>query len=659
MGPSSIIDADTRPTDETGVAACEGPRARSGRTLWGALALASVATILSFGLQSRLFWDDLNLIGEIDAQVSAGIVADLFASDFFDRTPDSEDAHYYRPLVTASYALGAALWESDPFYYSVSNLLFHLLVCGLLFGLLLRFGASPVVAAGGTTLFGLMPRLTESVFWISGRTDIMATVFVLASLLVYRDDDRAHLRRGAAGMLLFLGLLCKEVAVAGLAGLTLHELARTLERRRRGERIGALLRSFAVHAAPIWTSLFVYMVIRLTVLQGLWQTSLSLGVGSRIGLAAESLGRYALMLLDPVHPALRIGSIFAPRDAPLMALGVIVAIAFLVLFVRLLRRNSESGQLLGLALAGSSLALVLHLLPFGSDVIAADRLLYMPVAGLTLLGTFAFVRLPHTGRRIGGGFAVIAIAVFAVVSFGRAEQWGDDTRLWHHTLSYSDRHDALPHSWMGIALLERDEPRAALVHFEQALRIETSRPPAYRKRSLILELLANTSIALSAIGRDPEALHAIDQALQFQPTDSGYLIQRARILGRLLRFDDAQAALALAISGSGDSPAPVPLAKELRAVAREWNALPKPTASESVTLQATRASLYERLGAMPAAEAIWRDVLARPDAGVDLILAAARFHTFRADPSQAEALIARLFADSDEHDRAAMMLRAA
>ena len=146
-------------------------------------ALLVIATVLAFGVQDRLIWDDLELIGGLPSKTSAGSLMTVFGGDFFARGADAAELHYYRPIVQLTYLLGALFWNADPWAYGVSNLVFHLTACLLLFALLGRFGATPLAATLGTLVFGLMPRLTESVFWISGRTDVLASVFVLAALL--------------------------------------------------------------------------------------------------------------------------------------------------------------------------------------------------------------------------------------------------------------------------------------------------------------------------------------------------------------------------------------------------------------------------------------------------------------------------------------------
>lgn len=135
--------------------------------------------------------------------------------------PRSAGGGYYRPLIGLSFYLDRMLWLLDERMLHLENLLLHLCNALLVF-LLARMiiteerrkdSLAPLLAG---ILFGVHPLATESVNWISGRTDLLAGLFVLASslmLLRYRSHGRP-LFLAAAGFLFLLGILSKEVAVA-------------------------------------------------------------------------------------------------------------------------------------------------------------------------------------------------------------------------------------------------------------------------------------------------------------------------------------------------------------------------------------------------------------------------------------------------------------
>src|SRR5438067_5667176 len=100
---------------------------------------------------------------------------------------------FFRPLFIWSYVIDSRIWGAHPFGYHLTNLILHGLNAFLVFKLALKLiqrfapisrgGTSVAIAAAA--LFLLHPSHTEAVTWISGRADLIATFFVLASVLAY------------------------------------------------------------------------------------------------------------------------------------------------------------------------------------------------------------------------------------------------------------------------------------------------------------------------------------------------------------------------------------------------------------------------------------------------------------------------------------------
>ena len=143
-------------------------------------ALALHARTIGFGFS---YLDDDALILEQQATLTEpSAVWRAFARPYFQSS--GRDHAYYRPLVTASFALDAAWSGSHPRGYHLTNILLAALGAGLLFRLLLGFGYGPGVALFGGLLYAVHPALTETVAWIPGRNDSLLVVFALAAWLL-------------------------------------------------------------------------------------------------------------------------------------------------------------------------------------------------------------------------------------------------------------------------------------------------------------------------------------------------------------------------------------------------------------------------------------------------------------------------------------------
>jgi hypothetical protein len=134
-----------------------------------------------------------------------------------------EHGGFFRPLFILSYLIDTRIWGARPFGFHLTNVVLHSLNAFLTFLLSLRFVedlklttvTKRMIAICAGTLFLLHPSHTEAVSWISGRADVLATFFCLASLLSYLEYARG--RRTSQLVLSLscfaLGLLAKESAI--------------------------------------------------------------------------------------------------------------------------------------------------------------------------------------------------------------------------------------------------------------------------------------------------------------------------------------------------------------------------------------------------------------------------------------------------------------
>lgn len=128
---------------------------------------------------------------------------------------------YFRPLLALSFILDREIWLLNERIMHFENVVFHLLNIAIVYNLALQLlpenereeSYSPLIAA---LCFGLHPINTESVNWISGRSDVMAGTFVLLSALYLVKFKMGYKRRFLLFSLLslILGVLTKEVAMA-------------------------------------------------------------------------------------------------------------------------------------------------------------------------------------------------------------------------------------------------------------------------------------------------------------------------------------------------------------------------------------------------------------------------------------------------------------
>ncbi len=134
-------------------------------------------------------------------------------------------AVYYRPIIMMSFYLDRDLLKLYSGFMKFENVIFHI-INSLLVYLLTYQLLSPekrsksMVPLLSGLFFGLNPVNTESVNWISGRSDLLACVFVLlsANCLIKFKRTQNYVYLPLIALFVVLGALTKEASIAFTGG---------------------------------------------------------------------------------------------------------------------------------------------------------------------------------------------------------------------------------------------------------------------------------------------------------------------------------------------------------------------------------------------------------------------------------------------------------
>ncbi len=375
--------------------------------------LGLVAVVFAPSLAGDFVWDDVLLIRDNPNAHSLAAGWRVAFGDFFGSAAGQPQGGYLRPVPAL---LNAATWAvagARPWVFHLQNLALHLAAVALLMAVLRALGARALGWVGAGLLFGLHLRQVEAVAFISGRPDLLAAAGVLAATWLHLRARRDG--GGAVGPLAVvafgLAALSKEVALVWPVALAVLEgsgaVAPTPRRRR------AL---FAGYGAVIAAVVIGRLVGDIQVPVRLYFEA------SQAPIAALSLvGHYAVWLLTPDARALY-DHLPVATASGWTALGaaIVVAVAGLVW----VNRRKPAG--FGWALAAVALAPVLHLVPI--PALAADRYLYLPLAGLAVALGVGLSRWDH--HRAAWGLICAAALVLGVFSTQRVRDWQDEVTLW-------------------------------------------------------------------------------------------------------------------------------------------------------------------------------------------------------------------------------------
>src|SRR2546423_6912579 len=234
---------------------------KTGALLQRAWVRCALLALLGFAvhfqsLQGQLIWDDQYLARDNPFIKSPVLILESFRHYLF---LDSFSAHY-RPVQNISYIFDYLIWNTDPYGFHLSNVLWHVGSGILLYLLLARLwkgflGDSrrsfvSIAAFFAALLWVVHPVHSAAVDYISGRADSLAFFFACGSWLLYlrgRETKRPAVR-GLLFLLAALSLLlalCSRESVSLWVAIFLGHLFGFRKNKARRGKI-ALLVGFPV-----------------------------------------------------------------------------------------------------------------------------------------------------------------------------------------------------------------------------------------------------------------------------------------------------------------------------------------------------------------------------------------------------------------------------
>jgi tetratricopeptide (TPR) repeat protein len=610
------------------------------------LLLAIAAPYLP-AVDGPFLWDDRPLfLGEGGTQVRPPLSRKdpfaVFLRPFWQPGATSKETiSFYRPLITLSYELDLRLHGENPVGFHLTNLAFHLLNCALLYLLCRRHGAPQLLGAAAVLLWGLFPRLTESVTWISGRTDVLATTFCLLALLLHRPTLG---RRLLSALCIGLGLLCKEVAAAAALALALCEV----EALPAGPMDLRDLRRLALRLTPLALCCLGYGLLRTHVLSSVVRDGPGpLPPWLRLIHVPEALGAYALMLIDPWHPATQIGLLGKPEALPTLLGGLLLLSGVpLAFFLVRTRRSPSSGGpsgrpsawpsvWIGAALSLSALSLVLHVLPLPVDVVAADRFLYVPLCGVlvALSPALGALHAPQRGAMMRRGVLCGMLclgASFGLAVMHRNLDFRDEVRFWVDALRRTRPDNGRPALELGNVYYRAGLFTDALRLYQRAVAAVGTAPV---QQGIAQSATSNQANCLSQLGRYEDARLLRRFLISAQPQVPQYHHDLGLLYLHEERYEDARAALRQAI-------ALYPNYRNAQVLLRTIDQL-EADAGEPADPVA-RAERLTRLGRRPDAEAAWVAVAAAPASSAQEVRKALGYLVLHGKAAQAQAALQRV-----------------
>jgi len=436
---------------------------------WPWLLLAASLLAYANGLTGDFTYDDKAIIRD-DARIQSWEnLPQVFTSHYFGGSLTTGTS--YRPIDLLSFAANYLVHGKYLFGYHAVNVALHVADTWLLFFLFRRrFGET--TAGIAALLFAVLPVHVEAVTSIVGRAELLAAFFLLlAWFAAERALARGRRFSASASTLYFLAILTKESAVVFPALLFLDAMA--AEPGSFPRRVGSLLRRRALFYLSFVVPLAATFALRIAVLKGfliskmagffeLENPLVSLSAFRRIGNASAVLVRYLGRILFPARLSADESAwqlpLFSPRS-PLFWAALLAVAGLAAAGILLFSRRPAAG--FGILFFFIAVLPTSNLL-FATGTIMAERLMYLPSAGVVLAIASFFPSDPDAlGRRRAAAMVVAVLTLLLLFrTIVRNPVWESDETLFTNLVRTSP-HSAKAHYDFGYTHADRGRYRPA------------------------------------------------------------------------------------------------------------------------------------------------------------------------------------------------------
>lgn len=461
-----------------------------------ALVAAGIATYAN-SLGGPLVLDDIAAIADNPSLRS--LSAALF--------PPADIGTGGRPIANLSFALNYLWAGTDVTDYHFSNLAIHLAAGLVLFGLVRRTVARPVLAArvpatarlpvalGVAAIWLLHPLQTASVTYLSQRTESLMGLFYLVTLYAFARGatERRPYWFVVAVAACFFGVATKEVMMTAPVVALLYD--RTFI---SGSFAAAWRRHRGVYLALAASWLLLAYLLLDVQERGIgykvatpWTYALT---ESRALLHYLKLAFWPSPLVFDYGPGV-VGSL---AEVWPYALGVALLLGGVVVALRRWPLAGFAGAWFFVILSPTS-----SFVPVGAQPMAENRM-YLPLVALCAAVVIAVGA--RFGRRGALAVAVIVSLAAASATVARNRDYRSALALWTDTVAKAPD-NGRAHAGVGAALLEQGKPAEAIPSLRRAVELDP----------LLAEAHNNLANALSDTGRGAESLAHFVRAINLSP----------------------------------------------------------------------------------------------------------------------------------------------
>ncbi|MBN1232341.1 MAG: tetratricopeptide repeat protein [Candidatus Coatesbacteria bacterium] len=482
------------------------------------IVLAVIIIIAYFSVWNNGFiYDDHDLIENNPLMQEKIPVKYIFTTEYWETTRGK--SNYYRPLIILSYRLENMLWNKKPSGFHVTNLLIHILISILIYFLSMKLGLNKLQSLLASAIFGISPLHTQSVAWISGRTDLLATFFALGSYLCFINARKlkSYLFYILSGVLYLSSILSKEITA------TLPIVIIAIDFINNGNELMKNKKAW-IHYLVFLLPILIYVYLRLMVVgnflgikphaEAWWNPEN--GNLRRFLTVPQIFVWYLYKNILPINlnfdRGIDLSSGF--NDIWFYISSIVLLAWIIVIFVSLKNYKIVSSGLTWLFITLIPLS---NIFPIFES--ALEHLSYFPSIGFAIVFGFLYGKAIYKyNYRIIYVISIIPIIIFMILTQLRLKDWKNDLSIWRDTLAKKP-HLYRAQSMYGLALADAGFNAESIEPLKKALAMKPDyAPPHY-----------NLGLAYKKLGKMNEARKELEEAIRINPE----LLSSYNVLGSI------------------------------------------------------------------------------------------------------------------------------
>jgi len=451
----------------------------------------------------------------------------------------------YQPIRVLSYAIDYYFWELNPLGYHLTNIMFYVLTCGVVFvalrllskhlGAAMSEGSHTRVAIFGSLLFATHPVHVEAVTWLAARKEVLQGFFFFLGFYLYLKGREGESRKRVVyfTVVLFcivLAVLSKPSAIVFPAVVLIYEVARA-----RNKWMDFVKRHWLFFVISIMISaIFTAILIKVMIDAG--------------GIKAFRGGNFGGNLLVSFHAFI--------YNIKLLVLTVNYSAAYTIPISNPIL-SLRSFVFVGATLAGVGLSIwslkrtkivffsffffVVTMLPYLNIIpistLLADRYVFIASFSWAFILGILFDRLYGYRRKefSEGFFKLLSTAVFILLLAGYSFMTIQQNRVWENSYTlWADAVEKYPDSntanaLMGVVYMDFGMDKEAVKYLERAVEILSY---DYQSRN-------NLGIVYGRLGEPERALKELNTAIWLKPDNDKAKINLAVLYQREQQYEKA------------------------------------------------------------------------------------------------------------------------